>query len=89
MPAASPDSREKRSRAGPIAALVLGLLLLYALSIGPAQWAIRRDHISMTTFHRAYRPILWVCVHSPSFDRAVYWYSSLLTDMPAPNEPPK
>lgn len=68
-PYRSPE--ERRSRSGPIAAMVLfAVLVLYPLSMGPALYLYHKEHISEETYLTAYAPMCWGIDHAPG---AVQW----------------
>ncbi len=67
----------KRTAAG----LLIGLPLLYVVSLGPACWITSRINSGNAALSTIYRPIIWIWNRSPdhgSLSNALHWYSCLL-----------
>ena len=61
-----PKPPKPRSRRAAIAALVFfDLIMLYALSYGPAWWLFRHGWLSGEMAEVIYAPVDWVYEHSP------------------------
>jgi len=62
------------------ATVVVVMMMLYPLSVGPAEWMQRHDWIpaaGMTALKRFYIPLAWLETHSEKFGRAMFWYEQL------------
>ena len=58
--------------------MVLSLLVLYALSFGPACWATSRGIIEMWFTDHMYSPIIWISGHSPpAIHNGAQWYAEV------------
>ena len=56
---------------------VLGLLVIYPLSYGPAAWMVERGILPIQSVAVAYRPLAWLCFHGPpSLERVIARYDS-------------
>jgi hypothetical protein len=74
---------KKRSRSGPIAALVVvGLLVLYPLSYGPASWLAVHGYIANDKAAVFYRPMHWACERSEIFGHVLLWYVDFWIEQP-------
>jgi hypothetical protein len=74
------DEPKKRSRAAWIAWALIAALVLYPLSIGPADlYALNAADpmAAAETVNNAYAPIVWLCNHSPWATAAAEWYVGL------------
>ena len=64
-----------------IAAVLIGLPPVYALSVGPWNWFVAHGWISQHTVNAVdwfYRPIDWISFYGPEpVGRAINWYISL------------
>jgi hypothetical protein len=59
-------------------ALLVGLPMLYGLSIGPAKWLDDRHLVSESTTESLFGPLSWLYEHAPSsIQRATDWYIGL------------
>lgn len=68
------------ARAAVIAAAVL---VLYVLSIGPANRCSFVWHSTPTWVHTFYFPLVWTAEHCKPLDEALMWYNDLWTrDLP-------
>jgi len=59
--------------------VILGLILLYILSEGPAYRLLRTEVIPQPVFTAIYYPVIWVCRHSRFIDDMfheyeLFWY---------------
>jgi hypothetical protein len=70
---ASHATSDKRSRRAAIAALVVGLLVLYVLGLGPFSWAIRSRWLP-DEFGNLYLPLGWLAQRSVMVRDAIEWY---------------
>jgi hypothetical protein len=63
-----------------IAALLIGLPVLYVASFGPACWwraMTLPDNQSTTVAPRVYWPIGWLAANSPPYSRdGIFWYAT-------------
>ena len=74
------ESKRKSRRGYAVAiGLVLGLPLLYVLSIGPYSWLVFHDYADpRTVFHRTfYEPLYALAGASPAFRELLVWYMRL------------
>ena len=53
------------------------LILIYALSMGPAYRLLRKGVVQQRTFSSLYAPILYVSDRCTPFDRVIDWYLTL------------
>jgi len=53
------------------------LPLLYILSIGPAAAIANHYHLHSEGLQTVYFPLMWLCDHVPTVDRALEWYTRL------------
>ena len=58
-------------------AVVLMLLLIYVLSIGPADILRAKGFIPVRAFVVFYHPLGFLCTHCAPFERFLAWYLSL------------
>ena len=72
---------EKRGRGWAFYTLIvlLSLAVLYPLSMGPAEWAVRHDRMSTGVFTAVYRPVWWLANHHEPFGRIIRRYARLWT----------
>ena len=81
--------------AAKICSTILGVLLLYVLSIGPAYrvwvWDVTLDALDerqskLQTYRRVYAPLLWLYENSAMAKGALDWYGNLwVRNAPRPN----
>jgi len=58
-------SEERRPLWPWIAAMLVGLPVLYVASFGPACWMLSNDLVSYDHVNRVYRPLVQLAVHGP------------------------
>ncbi len=64
-----------------IAALLIGLPVLYVASFGPACWLCENDVIAQRHAWLAYRPITWTCTKAPdTISNAILFYAECCGD---------
>jgi hypothetical protein len=61
-----------------IAVVLIGIMVLYVASFGPACWISSRTNIGAPVVDVAYHPLLLVWLHCPRpVGKSFVWYSSL------------
>ena len=76
-------NRDERGRGSAMAfalvAFVLGIPILYVLSIGPFTWLLTHKVIALPTWAETfYWPITWACQNCAPIGRLFHWYQSLI-----------
>jgi len=72
----APATHERRMLPGfgGVVAIILGLPLLYALSVGPAWVLYGRGYISKSAHANAYLPLWWLYQRSDTVGDVIDWY---------------
>ena len=68
-----------------IAAVLIGLPVLYLLSFGPFTWMCDQywsPHWMGVSWNEIYAPILWLAERSSLFSDAVYWPANRIQSLP-------
>jgi hypothetical protein len=66
---------EKRGKGvGFYAVIVLGALVLYVLSVGPAWWLVKREYLDGNTYAVVYTPLWSVAHRSERLEKTLFWY---------------
>jgi len=83
---AAPPVRRKRCIGGPMVAVLIGLPILYVLSIGPAARLQLKGYLPAGAFASFYAPIRWAGDNCESFRLAIGRYVGLWFP-PPPDDP--
>jgi hypothetical protein len=59
--------------------VLLGLAIVYFLSVGPAGWLFRHKYITPEQFRFCYWPIRFLCGQSEWLNSVVHWYVELFS----------
>lgn len=79
------DERRKLPRIGGVLAVVVGLPVLYVLSIGPAFAAMEHRHLSPRTYEVVYCPLLSLSEYSYTCNSVLARYQEFWFPTPPPN----
>jgi hypothetical protein len=71
------DKRRVGRRVSLALVIVLALLVLYALSIGPALWLAFNGYLGYQTFDVVYWPLISIAHVFPAIKDALDWYCPL------------
>jgi hypothetical protein len=67
-------SEERKKATWPwIVALLIGPLVLYVLTFGPACWLCKCEVIGVRAVWLAYRPVVWTARHGPQPIRSLFY----------------